>query len=158
MLTAAGGTEPGIGSSKRYSQHYDRLMNERVLQRIARENRLQSLTEKERQADTLPVTRDPQPKPCRAWVRFGPHAVHVDATVVVWNDLACGVQFRVGDGELRCWVWTNAVTPAPGPARDSLSLSSQRSRGSGVVDHFTGDVGSGSPEPRPRPDGRGRGQ
>ncbi|GAA1979232.1 hypothetical protein [Microbacterium pumilum] len=102
---------PVIGTSKRYSQHYDKLMDERVLQRIAAENPLQTLTPAERQQDTLPVTRDPQPKPCTAWVRFGPHALQVDAVVVVWNDLACGIEFTVGEKQLRCWIWANAVTP-----------------------------------------------
>jgi hypothetical protein len=31
---------------------------------------------------------------------------------VVWNDLACGIEFIIGDRHLRCWVWANAVTPA----------------------------------------------
>ena len=87
-------------------------MDDRILEGIAREFSLQSLTDKERQADELPVTRDPIPKRCRAWVRFGPHAMQVDAVVVVWNDVACGVQFRVRDREFRCWVWANAVIPA----------------------------------------------
>ena len=56
------------------------------------------------------MTRGPRPKPCKAWVRFGPRASLVDAVVVVWNDLACGIQFTVGDKELRCWVWANAVS------------------------------------------------
>lgn len=85
-------------------------MDDRILLRVASENSLQSLTPRERQEDTLPVTRDPQPKPCTAWVRFGPHAVQVKAVVVVWNDIACGIQFTVGEKELRCWVWANAVT------------------------------------------------
>ena len=100
-----------MGSSKRYAHRYDRLMDERTLQRIAADSPLQTLSPKERQVDSLPVTRDPAPKACKAWVRFGPHAVQVDAMVVVWNDLACGIQFQVGDKEMRCWVWSNAVTP-----------------------------------------------
>lgn len=59
-----------MGTNKRYAAHYDRLMDERVLQRIASEFPLQTLTDRELRRDTLPVTRDPQPKPCRAWVRF----------------------------------------------------------------------------------------
>ncbi|MGX5769762.1 hypothetical protein ACWKWN_03310 [Microbacterium trichothecenolyticum] len=43
-------------------------------------------------------------------MRFGPHAMLVDAVVVVWNDLACGIQFTVGEKPLRCWVWANAVS------------------------------------------------
>ena len=87
-------------------------MDQRILQRIAADHPLQSLTDSEVRKDVLPVTRDPRPKACRAWVRFGPHALQVDAVVVVWNDVACGIQFDVGEKEMRCWVWANAVTPA----------------------------------------------
>ena len=82
-------------------------MDKRILQRIAEENPLQSLTPEERREDTLPVTRDPKPKACKAWVRFGPHAMLVDAVVVVWNVLACGIQFSVG--ELAGLVYSNCV-------------------------------------------------
>ena len=88
------------------------MMDKRILQRIAADHPLQSLTDGELRTDVLPVTRDPRPRPCRAWVRFGPHALQLDAVVVVWNDVACGIQFEVGEKEIRCWVWTNAVTPA----------------------------------------------
>lgn len=108
---------PTIGTNKRYAVQLDRLMDDRILTNIASEHPLQSLTPQERQADTLPITRDPQPKPCSAWVRFGPHAMRVEGVVVVWNDVACGVQFRVGQKELRAWVWANAVTPLDRPPR-----------------------------------------
>ena len=95
-----------MGSSKRYAHHYDRLMDNRTLERIAADGPLQTLTPKELRADSLPVTRDPLPKACKAWVRFGPHAVRVDAMVVVWNDLesswdcpVCGSRFDV-DGSV----------------------------------------------------------
>lgn len=101
-----------MGTNKRYAEYYDRQMDARILQRIAAEFPLQSLTDRELQAGWLPVTRDPQPKPCKAWVRFGPHAMLVDGVVVVWNDLACGIEFTIGDRRLRCWVWANAVTSA----------------------------------------------
>lgn len=68
-------------------------MDGKILQRIAEDYLLQSLTASERQEDTLPVTRDPNPKPCKAWVRFGPHSMLVAAVVVVQNDVACGVEF-----------------------------------------------------------------
>lgn len=112
---SAGGGGPTIGTSKRYAQYYDRRMDDRILARIASEHPLQSLTPQERQADLLPVTRDPQPKACSVWVRFGPHSMRVEGKVVVWNDVACGIQFSVGDKELRCWVWANAVTPLDRP-------------------------------------------
>lgn len=103
-----------MSSNKRYSDFYDRLMDERILQRLAAEHPLQSLTDQELQRNTLPITRDPQPKPCFVWVRFGPHSVLVRGIVAVWNDLACGVEFSVGDRTCRCWVWANAVRPVTG--------------------------------------------
>jgi hypothetical protein len=98
-----------VGTNRRYSHHYDRLMDDRIVHGLASQHPLQSLTSEERRADALPVTRDPQPKPCRAWVRFGPHSVQVTGVVVVWNDIACGIEFTVGDMSHRCWVWANAV-------------------------------------------------
>jgi len=102
-----------VGSNRRYGAHYDRLMDARILERLATEYPLQSLTDRELRRDELPVTRDPRPRPCRAWVRFGPHSLLVDAVVVVWNELACGIEFSCGDKRLRCWVWANAVSPPP---------------------------------------------
>ena len=99
-----------MGTNKRYAAYFDRQMDNRILQRIADEHQLQTLTSKELQSDRLPVTRDPQPKPCKAWVRFGPHAMLVDGVVVVWNDVACGIEFTVGEKQMRCWVWANAVS------------------------------------------------
>lgn len=102
-------------TNKRYPHLAGRLMNDRILKQTAADHPLQTLTDKELQRDVLPITRDPQPKKCRAWVRFGPHAVLVDAEVVVWNDIACGIQFTVEDKVMRCWVWSNAVTAVTRP-------------------------------------------
>lgn len=105
------GRENVTGTSRRYAKDLDRLMDDRIAQRIAVENPLQSLTEQERRTGMLPPTSDPQPKRCNAWFRFGPHAMQIEGVVVKWNDLACDIQFTVGDRELECWVWANAVTP-----------------------------------------------
>lgn len=99
-----------MGTNRRYAAYYDRQMDARILQRFAEDYPLQSLTREERQEATLPITRDPSPKRCKAWVRFGPHAMRVDAVVVVWNDIACGILFAAGEKEMRCWVWANAVS------------------------------------------------
>ena len=89
-------------------------MDDRILLRVVAEHHLQTLTEQERRTDTSPTTTDPRPKRCKAWVRFGPHAVQVDGVVVKWTEVACGIEFRIGDQEHRCWVWANAVTPMVG--------------------------------------------
>ena len=100
-----------MGTSRRYSAYYDRQMDHRILQRIATEHPLQTLTDHERQADLLPVTRDPQPKPCTAWVRFGPHPMQVDAVVVVWNDLAWPDGLPAANGAVPIYLRFDAQTP-----------------------------------------------
>jgi hypothetical protein len=49
-----------MGTNKRYAEYYDRQMDARILQRIAADFPLQTLTDRELQASSLPVTRDPQ--------------------------------------------------------------------------------------------------
>ncbi|MBT2497123.1 hypothetical protein J7E45_16040 [Microbacterium sp. ISL-59] len=70
---------------------------------------LQSLTEREMDVREQPMTIYPRPKRVRAWVRFGPKAVRVDAKLVRSTPLAAGIEFRAGDQTYRCWVWGNAV-------------------------------------------------
>jgi hypothetical protein len=105
------GEEAVVGSNKRYADHYDRLMDARILDRIAATvGPLQSLTDAELELDREPVTIAPRPQAVRAWVRFGPTAVRVDAEACRWTERAVGIRFRVGDRELRAWVWSSAVT------------------------------------------------
>lgn len=78
----------------------------------AKRGPLQSLTEREMDVREQPMTIYPRPKRVRAWVRFGPEAVRVDAKLVRSTPLAAGVEFRAGDQLFRCWVWGNAVAIA----------------------------------------------
>lgn len=105
-----------MGTSKRYAHVVDRRMSERIrmqeLERLAAEYPLQSLTPAELGLDREPLTRDPQPRQrVRAWVRFGPSAIDVDAVVHVWTERAIGIAFVVGETQHKCWVWSNAATP-----------------------------------------------
>lgn len=70
---------------------------------------LQSLTPRELDAREQPMTIYPRPRRVRAWVRFGPEAVLVDAKLMRSTPLAAGIEFRAGDDTYRCWVWGNAV-------------------------------------------------
>ncbi|WP_322409145.1 hypothetical protein [Microbacterium invictum] len=88
-------------------------MSDRVLERTIAQGPLQTLTRAELQLDLLPCTTDPRPRPVRAWVRFGATPVQVDAEACMWTPRAVAIRFRVGTREYRCWVWTNAVDPAP---------------------------------------------
>ena len=70
-----------------------------------------TLTPEELRLDSEPLTIDPRPKPVRAWVRFGPKPLLVDAVAVRWTADAVGVVFSIRETEYRAWVWASAVTP-----------------------------------------------
>lgn len=76
----------------------------------AKHGPLQSLTEREMDVREQPMTIYPRPKAVRAWVRFGPESVRVDAKLMRSTPLAAGIEFRAADQTFRCWVWGNAVT------------------------------------------------
>jgi hypothetical protein len=78
----------------------------------AKHGPLQSLTERELDIREQPVTIYPHAlqKRVRAWVRFGPESVRVDAKLMRSTPLAAGIEFRAEDQVFRCWVWGNAVT------------------------------------------------
>ncbi|MAL05253.1 MAG: hypothetical protein CMH36_00070 [Microbacterium sp.] len=101
-----------MGSNKRYGHHYDRLMDQRLVERAAATGGpLQSLSRAELNLDFEPVTRDPSPKPARAWVRFGATPVLVDAEVCSWTSSAIAICFTIAGTEHKAWVWAPAVTP-----------------------------------------------
>lgn len=52
----------------------------------------------------------PQPRNVRAWVRFGPKAIRVDALSMRSTSSAVGIEFKAGEETYRCWEWGNAVT------------------------------------------------
>ncbi|MFK4115029.1 hypothetical protein ACI2K6_10405 [Microbacterium sp. NPDC006705] len=101
-----------MGTNKRYAAAVDRRMDQKILERIARDaGPLQSLSREEIGLDTEPVTIDPKPKPVRAWVRFGATPVWVDGQACRWTSDAVAIRFLVGEAEHRTWVWASAVTP-----------------------------------------------
>ena len=98
-----------MGTNRRYPHVVDRQVSERILQRLAEQGELQTLTTAELQLDELPLTVDPRPKPVRVWVRFGGRATRVDAVALRWTSRAVGVQFDVAGKTMRAWVWASAV-------------------------------------------------
>lgn len=98
-----------MGTNRRYADKIDRQMDERILERIASDGPLQSLTDPELELDRLPMTKDPKPRPVLAWVRFGPTAARVEAVAVAWTPRAVAISFAVGGREQRAWVWASAV-------------------------------------------------
>jgi hypothetical protein len=92
-------------------------MDQRIVERVAREaGPLQSLTSEELELDKEPMTRDPQPKPVRAWVRFGKTPVVVDAEICSWTPRAGAIRFTLVDQEYKTWVWLSAIREASRPA------------------------------------------
>lgn len=91
------------------SAYRDMQSNARNILEAAKHGPLQSLTDRELDAREQPMTVYPRPKRVRAWVRFGPEAVRVDAKLVRSTPLAAGIEFRADGQTFRCWVWGNAV-------------------------------------------------
>ncbi|WP_197535499.1 hypothetical protein [Microbacterium testaceum] len=86
-------------------------MDQRILaQTAATAGPLQTLSPAELELDSEPVTIDPQPKPVRAWVRFGATPLRVDAEACRWTSRAVGIRFTVGQEQLQAWVWNSAVS------------------------------------------------
>ncbi|TFV82151.1 hypothetical protein E4V99_14650 [Microbacterium sp. dk485] len=98
-----------MGTNRRYAHRGDARMDDRILERVSRDGPLQTLTPDELELEEHPLTITPRPEPVRAWVRFGDTPVRVDAEALRWTPRAIGIPFRVGERELRTWVWASAV-------------------------------------------------
>lgn len=113
-MSAGALTLMNVGTSQREAD----AAVDHFLLKIARENPLQSLTEKELQLDVLPLTIYPRPLVAKAWVRFGSIPSHVSCVIVRSTSTAAGIEFRIREKVFRCWVWGNAVTtPNDGDGR-----------------------------------------
>jgi len=99
-----------VGTSKRYADSIDRRMGVQADQSIMRGGEPESLTAKELELKTEPVTRTPQPMPVTAWVRYGRIGIRVKGRAVAWTAKAVAVEWDAPDGEKhRAWVWSSAV-------------------------------------------------
>jgi hypothetical protein len=98
-----------LGTSKRYAAHYDKRMDEKILERVMAEQQPTSLTNRELELDIQPLTRTPVPEPVLAWVRYGDTAIKVDAQLVAWTPRAVAVRWDTPGGEHKAWLWSSAV-------------------------------------------------
>jgi hypothetical protein len=91
--------------------HYDLRSQEKSIIAASKSGPLQSLTDRELAIADQPLTVYPYrlQRRVRAWVRFGPESIRVDAVIVRSTPKAAGIEFRAGDQRFRCWVWGNAV-------------------------------------------------
>lgn len=83
-----------------------------LLLKVARENPLQTLSDKELRLDVAPLTTYPKPIRAKAWVRFAAIPVDVDCWIHRTTPDAAAISFRIRDKTFRCWVWGNAVIEA----------------------------------------------
>lgn len=98
-----------MGSNRRYADQIDARMNARIVDVVQSSGPLQCLTDAELELDRMPFTRDPQPKPVKAWVRFGNVPVLVDAVACSWTPYAVAIRFEIDGAAHQTWVWTSAV-------------------------------------------------
>jgi hypothetical protein len=98
-----------VGTNKRYAAQIDQRMDARILERIARDGDLQTLTATELRLDRVPLTIDPRPRRVLAWVRFGAVPVIVEADACRWTADAVGIRFEISGVKYQTWVWASAV-------------------------------------------------
>lgn len=99
--------------SKRYPEHYAKLMDARIEEFVMREE-IMMLTAAELDVENTRPTDFPEPRRVWAWVRYPSHAIRVQALAIAYTRTAVKIRFlepkiliqREG------WVWLNAVTPA----------------------------------------------
>lgn len=104
---------PPVGSNKRYSAHYDALMDARILRTVADGKSPETLSEAELDLGTQERTVPPRARACRAWVRYAGVPVLVDAELCAWTPRAAAIRWRVDDDRVdRAWVWASAVRPS----------------------------------------------
>ena len=85
-------------------------IDDRIMQGVATNGALQSLTAAELRLDVQPLSIDPRPRrKVRAWVRFGDSPIRVDAIASRRTPDAVGVRFSVEGTDYRCWVWIGAI-------------------------------------------------
>jgi hypothetical protein len=108
-----------MGTSKRYADHFDRLMDNRIASNAMTGGPPLSLTNQELELDREPLTRSPVPRPVTAWVRYGTTALKVDAVAVAWTDHAVAIKWATPAGEHRAWVWASAVRARRSPPTPS---------------------------------------
>ena len=101
-----------MGTSKRLAPYYDMQAQHQAIFTAAKHGPLQSLSDRELELRETPVTVYPHAaqQRVRAWVRFGPQPICVDAKVMRSTPQAAGIEFKAGDQTFRCWVWGNAVS------------------------------------------------
>lgn len=96
---------------KTLAAHYDMRSQAQSIIAAGKHGPLQTLTDRELALAEHPVTVYPHSlqRKVRAWVRFGPESIRVDARLLRTTPKAAGIEFRAGDQRFRCWVWGNAV-------------------------------------------------
>jgi len=108
--------ERTIGTNKRYAEHIDARMTEKVNAQIMAERTPDGLADSELELDRYPLTRTPTPIKARAWVHYDSIPIRVQVEVVAWTPKACAIRWTTPQGrEEKIWVWASAVDDTPPP-------------------------------------------
>jgi len=103
-----------VGSSKRYADSIDRRIGVHADLSIMRGGEPESLTSRELELATEPVTRTPKPMPVVAWVRYKGIGIRVKGRAVAWTAKAVAIEWDgPGEEKHRAWVWASAVERDP---------------------------------------------
>jgi hypothetical protein len=98
-----------MGTNRRYADHYDRLMTQRIAEVLIRPKPL-SLSPAELDTDNDEVTTPATPVSVRAWARYPETPARVEGRAIAWTSRAVHVEWVDGNGETqRAWVWSSAV-------------------------------------------------
>lgn len=103
-----------IGTNKRYAEHIDARMTERINADVMRDHTPDGLSDNELELNRYPLTRTPKPITARAWVHYDGVPLRVQVEVVAWTPKACAIRWTTPAGrEEKIWVWASAVDDTP---------------------------------------------
>lgn len=109
------GEHQGMGGSNRYTEHYARLMDDRIEEFVMREE-LIMLTAAELDVENCRPTDFPEPRRVYVWIRYPSKALRIQAHAIAYTRTAVKIRFLEPLIKIQRegWVWLSSVTPAAG--------------------------------------------
>jgi hypothetical protein len=98
-----------MSTNRRYADHYDRLMRQRITEVLIRRQPV-SLSPAELDTDNGEVTTPATPVSVRAWARYRETPARVEGRAIAWTSRAVHVEWTDGNGQTqRAWLWSSTV-------------------------------------------------
>lgn len=107
-----------MGTNRRYPEAGAQRAQQRRLEEARSRGELATITDEQLQLTTRVVSIAPERGPmwALAWLKFGDTDIRCTVQVKRWTSDAVGVELKVGEDKLRCWVWQGAVERVDGAA------------------------------------------